>query len=61
MHSNVYHSVHFFYGAEFVLSNKTMVNASQLGFREGKTCLSALLSVYDDLMLVFTGKFVVST
>ena len=29
-------------------------NSSQHGFREGRSCLSALLSVYDDLMVMFT-------
>ena len=30
------------------------LNSSQHGFREGRSCMSGLLSVYDDLMLMFT-------
>ena len=30
------------------------LNSSQHGFREERSCLSALLIVYDDLMLMFT-------
>ena len=36
------------------LTEKGYLNSIQHGFREGKSCLSALLSVYDDLMLMFT-------
>ena len=36
------------------LTERGYLNSSQHGFREGRSCLSALLSVYDDLMLMFT-------
>ena len=36
------------------LTERGYLNSSQHGFREGKSCLSALLSVYDNLMLMFT-------
>ena len=36
------------------LTERVYLNSSQHGFREGRSCLSALLSVYDDLMLMFT-------
>ena len=36
------------------LTERGYLNSSQHGFREGRSCLSALLSVYDDLMLWFT-------
>ena len=36
------------------LTERGYLNSSQYGFREGRSCLSALLSVYDDLMLMFT-------
>ena len=35
------------------LTERGYLNSSQHGFREGRSCLSALLSVYD-LMLMFT-------
>ena len=35
------------------LTERGYLNSSQHGFREGRSCLSALLSVYDDLMLMF--------
>ena len=37
-----------------VIIERGYLNSSQHGFREGRPCLSALLSVYDDLMLMFT-------
>ena len=36
------------------LTERGYLNSSQHGFREERSCLSALLSVYDDLMLMFT-------
>ena len=36
------------------LTERGYLNSSQHGFREGRSCMSALLSVYDDLMLMFT-------
>ena len=36
------------------LTERGYLNSSQHGFREGRSCLSALLSVYDDLMLIQT-------
>ena len=36
------------------LTERGYLNSNQNGFREGTSCLSALLSVYDDLMLIFT-------
>ena len=39
------------------LTERGYLNSSQHGFREGRSCLSALLSVYDDLMLMFTDYF----
>ena len=36
------------------LTERGYLNSSQHGFREGRSCLSALLSMYDDLMLMFT-------
>ena len=36
------------------LTERGYLNSSQHGFREGRSCLSALLSVYDDFMLMFT-------
>ena len=32
------------------------LNSSQYGFREGRSCMTALLSVYDNLMLIFTDS-----
>ena len=36
------------------LTERGYLNSSQHGFREGRSCLSAFLSVYDDFMLIFT-------
>ena len=36
------------------LTERGYLNLSQHGFREGRSCLSALLSVYDDLILMVT-------
>ena len=36
------------------LTERGYLNSSQHGFREGRSCLSALLRVYDDLILMFT-------
>ena len=36
------------------LTERGYLYSSQHGVREGRSCLSALLSVYDDLMLMFT-------
>ena len=36
------------------LTERGYLNSSQHGFREGRSCMSALLSVHDDLMLMFT-------
>ena len=36
------------------LTERSYLNSCQHGFREGRLCLSALLSVYDNLMLMFT-------
>ena len=36
------------------LTERGYLNSSPHGFREGRSCLSALLSVYDDLKLMFT-------
>ena len=36
------------------LTEMGYLNSSQHGLREEISCLSALLSVYDDLMLMFT-------
>ena len=36
------------------LTERGYLNSNQHGFREGRSCLSALLSVYDDLMSMFT-------
>ena len=36
------------------LTERGYLNSSQHGFREGRSCMSALLRVYDDLMLMFT-------
>ena len=36
------------------LTERGYLNSSQHEFREGESCLSDLLSVYDDLMLMFT-------
>ena len=36
------------------LTERGYLNSSQHGFREGRSCMSAFLSVYDDLMLMFT-------
>ena len=38
------------------LTERGYLNSSQHGFREGRSCLSFLLSVYDDFMLMFTGS-----
>ena len=39
------------------LTERGYLNSSQYGFREGRSCLSALLNVHDDLMLIFTELF----
>ena len=39
------------------LSERDYFNTIQHGFRERRLCLSALLSVHGDLMLVFTGTY----
>ena len=36
------------------LTERGYLNSSQHHFRKGRSCLSAHLSVYDDLMLMFT-------
>ena len=36
------------------ITERGYLNSSQHCFREGRSCLSALLSVFDDLMLMFT-------
>ena len=36
------------------LTERVYLNSTQHGFREGRSCLSAHLIVYDDLMLMFT-------
>ena len=36
------------------LTERGYLNSGQHGFREGRSCLSALHSVFDDLMLMFT-------
>ena len=44
-----------------ILTESGYLNSSQHGFREGRSCLSALLIVSDDLMLTFTESSWVST
>ena len=39
------------------LTERGYLNSSQHGFKKGRSCLSALLSVYDDSMLIFTESY----